>query len=192
VNIFNNSFLDSYTLNVYATTDSSNRPVQTLNVVNNIFYDTVKGSGANWLFSLYAGADANQYTNWFVDYNVYKSFNNSLPAGAGGGSYNGSPWTLTQCQTYMGWDYHSIIADPSFKNITASTPLQNLQLAAGSPALGAGTNLTSWLTRFGIPAVDLNGNARPASGSWDMGAYQFTSNKTPPAAPQLLPVKSNK
>lgn len=192
VNIFNNTFLDSYTLNVYATTDSSDRPVQSLKMVNNIFYDTVKGSGANWLFSLYVGTDASQYTNWFVDYNVYKSFNTSLPAGAGGGFYNGGPWTFTQCRTYMGWDTHSIIADPAFKNITASTPIQNLQVAAGSPALSAGTNLTSWLINSGIPAVDRNGNTRPASGTWDIGAYQLNGNKPPPAAPQLLPVKSNK
>jgi hypothetical protein len=45
------------------------------------------------------------------------------------------------------------------------------ELQAGSSAIGAGPNLTS----LGISGLDMdaNGVARPASGGWDMGAFQF-------------------
>jgi hypothetical protein len=44
-------------------------------------------------------------------------------------------------------------------------------LQAGSPAIGFGANLTS----LGIDSLnaDKNGVARPSSGSWDVGAYQY-------------------
>jgi hypothetical protein len=49
------------------------------------------------------------------------------------------------------------------------------KLQAGSPAIGKGTNLTS----LGITALnfDKSGSARPASGDWDIGAYQYTATE---------------
>lgn len=47
-------------------------------------------------------------------------------------------------------------------------PLANdYNLTAGSPLIGAGTNLSGYFTS------DANGNPRPSSGAWDIGAYQF-------------------
>lgn len=43
---------------------------------------------------------------------------------------------------------------------------------AGSPVLGAGTNLTSLCTGDLTPlCTEINGTARPSSGAWDAGAY---------------------
>src|SRR5207245_689057 len=44
-------------------------------------------------------------------------------------------------------------------------------LTSGSPAIGLGTNLTS----LGIATLnrDKTGYARPATGGWDVGAYEF-------------------
>ena len=56
-----------------------------------------------------------------------------------------------------------------------ATPIANLsgayKLQAGSPAIGAGVNLTS----LGITGLDTDaaGVARPATGAWDIGAYQY-------------------
>lgn len=50
---------------------------------------------------------------------------------------------------------------------------------SGSPTIGAGTNLTSFCTGLSItgnPCLsDIAGNARPGSGAWDIGAYQFAA-----------------
>jgi hypothetical protein len=59
-------------------------------------------------------------------------------------------------------DAHSVTADPKFTSPTAGdfTP------AAGSPAIGAATNL------FNDVPHDILGAARPSSGNYDIGAYQ--------------------
>ena len=60
-------------------------------------------------------------------------------------------------------------------NTLTSNPLVNSNgtLQAGSPAIGAGVNLTS----LGITGLnsDANGVARPTSGAWDIGAYQYAA-----------------
>jgi hypothetical protein len=57
-------------------------------------------------------------------------------------------------------DAHSITLDPKLTSATVLSP------AAGSPALGAGLNL------FADVPVDIMGAARPASGPFDIGAYE--------------------
>ncbi len=57
----------------------------------------------------------------------------------------------------------------------------------GSPTIKAGTNLSSLCTQNGgsLPNAlcsDITGAARPSTGNWDIGAYQFN----PPAAPTQL------
>lgn len=53
----------------------------------------------------------------------------------------------------------------------------NFKLQTGSAAIGAGVNLAS----LGIPLLDTDraGVARPQSGNWDVGAYQFSSSNGP-------------
>ena len=54
---------------------------------------------------------------------------------------------------------------------------------SGSPTIGKGTNLTSLCTSFGISGnpcnFDILGNPRPATGAWDIGAYQYGSSPGP-------------
>lgn len=55
-------------------------------------------------------------------------------------------------------------------------------LSAGSAAIGAGTNLTEAAKGILAPlATDKLGNARPASGPWDAGAYIGGATVAPPA-----------
>jgi hypothetical protein len=44
---------------------------------------------------------------------------------------------------------------------------------AGSMVIGAGTNLTS--VGINVVTADLSGKSRPATGAWDVGAYQYTT-----------------
>jgi len=53
----------------------------------------------------------------------------------------------------------------------------DLHLEANSPAIGVGENLAGQ-----VPAVDAGGNARPETGPWDIGAYQYTPTPPPTAS----------
>jgi hypothetical protein len=74
----------------------------------------------------------------------------------------------------------TISSPPNFVN--SSSAGFDAHLSAGSPAIGAGGNLSSTFN------TDLDGAARPDSGAWDLGAYRFgntgnsggNSDTTPP------------
>jgi hypothetical protein len=57
-------------------------------------------------------------------------------------------------------DTHSVTTDPKLTSAT------DFSLAAGSGAIGKGTNL------FADVPIDFKGNARPMTGAFDIGAYQ--------------------
>jgi hypothetical protein len=61
--------------------------------------------------------------------------------------------------------------------IYGSDPLltETYRLGASSPAIGEGENLSAYFT------TDADGNTRPASGAWDIGAFQYAAI-SPPAA----------
>jgi hypothetical protein len=73
---------------------------------------------------------------------------------------------------------HGLSADPLFSSTT------DLRLQSGSPAVGAGLNLS------GVFTTDADGSSRPTplSGNWDMGAYQIPPAQTRPNSPTTLRV----
>src|SRR5205085_5899587 len=66
----------------------------------------------------------------------------------------------------------TIYADPQLANETSSG--FDCHLGAGSPAIQAGVNLSSAFNS------DMAGNARAASGAWDLGAYVYGTVTPPP------------
>lgn len=81
-----------------------------------------------------------------------------------------SDWleTLAAWQAY-GFDSNSLTNDPLF--VSAATG--NYQLQSGSPAIGAGANLS------GVFNIDITGATRSAP--WDIGAYEYGSSPAPEA-----------
>lgn len=68
-------------------------------------------------------------------------------------------------------------------NSTPYTPPYDVHLVSTSPARGVGVNL-------GAPYnVDMDGNIAPASGPWDMGAYQYASSPPPPTSSGFWPIR---
>jgi hypothetical protein len=94
-------------------------------------------------------ADYNDTYN-VTDYGVING--TYYPAWSGGGSWQAA-----------GYDIHGVNGNPLLSGA--------YMLGSGSPAIGTGTNLTS----LGIAALnsDAAGVARPSSGAWDIGAFQF-------------------
>src|SRR5207248_10208249 len=58
-------------------------------------------------------------------------------------------------------------------------------LGAGSPAINAGLNLSSFFT------TDKDGAARAASGGWDLGAYRYGNTDTTPPTVSLSAPANN-
>lgn len=117
-----------------------------------------------------------------VDHNAY----------ANGQGYNAFNYTdkgidtssFATWQSQCGCDSHAVYNGSSL-NLNASTYVPN----SGSPVIGVGANLTSMCTGDLAPlCTDKAGVARPASGVWDAGAYQFNNA---PQAPTGLTATVN-
>jgi hypothetical protein len=93
----------------------------------------------------------------------------ALKAGSGGGLTVGST-----VPTPSGFEMHGSTNNPLF--VSAS----DLHLQPGSPAIGAGTNLSY------LFVTDKDGNPRSAGGNWDVGAYVGQTAPAPIAPPTNL------
>ncbi|HVN17762.1 MAG TPA: choice-of-anchor Q domain-containing protein [Dongiaceae bacterium] len=100
-----------------------------------------------------------------MDYNLYYD-----TGGATGALLNWQGKSLTGFSAYKtasGQEAHSQFADPLYANIT--TAPYNFDLASGSPAINAGTNLG--VNTVGV--LDYAGNPRVnANGQVNVGAYE--------------------
>ncbi len=129
-------------------------------------------AGSNTFFYLSNGSASGSVST--ADYNLYG------PQGAGGNNaWSVGPIqvnSLTSWQSATGMDAHSFYASANAVNGDGT-------LTSNSAANGRGANLTG----LGITALnsDRNGNARPSSGAWTIGAYSSgsTAASTPPAPP---------
>jgi hypothetical protein len=90
------------------------------------------------------------------------------PEGAAGSIWQ---WEKTRYKDFAayqagsGQDGHSVFADPLFDGL-GSPP--DLDVMAGSPAIGAGVNLGNSV----VGSVDFAGNPRVVDGKISIGAYQ--------------------
>lgn len=107
-----------------------------------------------------------------MDYNLY--YGNATIVRWGTASYT----TLAGLQSATGMETHGQSSNPLLNAFPTPT------LQSGSPAIGAGTNLTS----LGVSQLDsdLTGASRPSSGAWDLGAYEYEASAGKPAPPTNL------
>lgn len=159
---------------------------------NNIDYCSGVTSGCSQASGL-AGSNY-AYDDTRYGYNPVPSyFAASTYSGAGTSDYNNfytfTKWAsspsdaLAAWQTATGLDTHSSSAN---SNLNSTFPFA---LTSSSPGKAAGVNLSSLCTsnptRLAKLCYDRLGNARPASGAWDMGAtnYGGSSPPTPASVP---------
>lgn len=159
------------------------------NVLNNTFYGNSTSNGAceyiggngslttyiandenNASSDCYIIAQANLVSFTTADYNVY-----GLPNGSGSFVTGSSTYdTFAQWKTAVGGDAHSV---DSATNLNLSS---SYRPNSGSPVIGAGENLTDLCSgNLGSLCADLAGKARPSSGAWDAGAYQYSTGEAP-------------
>jgi hypothetical protein len=186
-NIYNNVFVDGSGNGYPAVGDIAFQGgMNGLLIANNTHY----GAGPGTAVAFYSGA--NGYNNVRVENNIVDGVDIYANAVTGtsytwdyndyyGGNQmfklNGTAYgSLSAWQKAIGGESHSITSNPTLN--------ANYQLQSGSPAILAGTNLTS----LGITALDSDaaGNARPSTGAWDMGCYEYSS-LAPPQNLQIRP-----
>jgi hypothetical protein len=146
-------------------------------ILNNIEYDfaTPSAGYGNYLFELTSLTNSTALTNWVVNYNDYRS---DKPTdffwNDGGGSltpdYDDG---LSAMNASNGWESAGITNNPLFVSLAGSwsnAVINNYTPLPNSPVVNAGTNLSA----LGLPGLnfDLNGNPRPPTNNWDIGAYQ--------------------
>jgi hypothetical protein len=78
-----------------------------------------------------------------------------------------------------GYELNGDWGNPLFGNVIGEFSGLNLRLGAGSAGIGLGANLSAYFT------MDKDGNARPASGAWDVGPYVYDAS--PPVADTTPP-----
>lgn len=120
---------------------------------------------------------------------------NNIITPAAGNSYliNGSRGYGSSCSAIQTLGYgktYCSVGDPLF--VSNPTPASggsgnygvnngNWRLQASSPAIGNGVNLSSYFT------ADLDGNARPSTGPWTIGAYIYGGTTlTPPQELRII------
>ncbi len=154
----------------------------TLIVENNIFYDfrtSIYGTDLVGTDPMTSGPNG-----WTFDYNDYSTV---LPALFQISGVN-SGLNLGGLQA-IGWESNGQSNDPQFVSLVNSGGTgswqNNYALTSGSPCISAGANLSS-LNLPGLNA-DIQGNPRPTSGPWDIGAYEYNTNSVPPPERFALP-----
>lgn len=145
--------------------------VSNLKVYNNVM--ALNGTSGIILWQALSGVDIKNniiYQNGHYGVGSYDAhgsgvvLDHNLAYGNGYGDYNfnggASDYTYSQGTAISG---QPLLVDIDLAGFDA-------HLSAGSPGLNAGLNLSSVFT------TDKDGTPRPASGSWDLGAYQSLPN----------------
>jgi hypothetical protein len=159
--IANNTFYQSSTYNVYW---SGRGAVRNLAVLNNIFGQVSMGGGG-W-YPVYVGAGTSFASGDRWDYNTYSGTSIGYPTIA----HTSSDYALAGLRALSpAREVNGKIGIPLFVNIT----IGDFHLAVlDTVAKNAGMNLSSV---YSFLQTDGDGKQRPATGAWDLGAYEVSS-----------------
>lgn len=160
----------------------------TTNLLPNVVTNNM-GQATNAIYVL-----TNYFATIWSDFNAIVGdggFNYSLQTQLAGGPYFSPPSfnSITPWQTYLtaaGFNelWSSTHADP---HSTTNTPTWSatpwIPASTDTVLVGQGTNLTAFATLYNIPELtkDFNGNQRPSSGNWTIGAFNAASGSFSPA-----------
>jgi hypothetical protein len=135
-------------------------------VLNNLFYDYAPdANNIHYAVDLVQTITAGYNRFWTpVHSEVWDYIANTTPT-----------YLLLSEWQALGYDTNSTWGDP----LLVSTNRTSMKLQAGSPCVGAGTNLNAYFT------TDRDGVVR--GGSWDIGAYQYAESLPQVATPGFSP-----
>ena len=139
-------------------------------VANNIFYNTALDDLANSYTTYNGGTTSN---------------GNSFSCGTGCFSYSlASP-------IYNFTGFTTFVASGTPSSAVAVAVDFHLTSAGKTLFQAKGTNLTSMCSTYPAICLDKDGNSRPASGAWTVGAYEATTSSPTISAPAALMLSEN-
>jgi uncharacterized protein YjdB len=148
-------------IDVYTNTDITPNGIATgTKIKNNIFYTK------HQIYNIYV-YDAGCLTGFESDYNIFY-----CEAGTPLFNYLGSIKTFAEWQA-LGYDKHSVVVNPNFKDFTNFVPLERLDY---------GTDLgTTWQKGLAIDAIWGSGDPATTNqnGTWQAGARIYSSDRVP-------------
>jgi len=171
-----------------------------IGVGNNAFYCLMiatpsSGTPANFENNVMSGCwmgTAYYNTSPIVGILDYNAYGDTTVGSVGYNAQIGTNYSLANWRTFTGRESHSLYN--ATLNVSSSA-----NPSSGSAVIGAGANLYSICNGqpnpgLGALCFDAAGIARPASGAWDIGAYQYSSGSsgsdtTPPALPKNLRIR---
>jgi hypothetical protein len=191
---FSNSFSDVNLAVVNNTAIGASTSIQTTGIFNAGGTTPTVENNVVSTAAVMGGTNEPCGTTYTWKFNVYGNFSSNQPF-VNGCSGSGVFLAFPNWQTFIGGDSHSTFLPTSTLNLNSLGVPQT-----GSPAIGAGTNLSSLCTANGgtLPNAlcsDILGHPRPGvgGGAWDAGAYSSgtASGNQPPPAPSGLTVTVN-
>jgi uncharacterized protein YjdB len=148
-------------IDVYTNTDiTPNGKATGTKIKNNIFYTK------HQIYNIYV-YDAACLTGFESDYNVFY-----CEAGTPLFNYLGTIKTFAEWQA-LGYDKHSVVVNPNFRNFTDFVPLERLDY---------GTDLgTTWQKGLAVDAIWGSGDPATTNqnGTWQAGARIYSSDRVP-------------
>ena len=173
LHIYNNTFYNNASnINFEWDGQDGKLGVKDVYIKNNISYS---GSGIGMIVGSF-----NFNNNINSDYNLW--YGTTSPIRWGGNDYS-----INQFRDNTTNEDHGLQANPLFISASAF----NFHLQSSSPAIDTGVNLHSQ----GV-SQDFDGNSRPQSGPFDIGAYEYQSGglvpSSTPSSPTKTPAPANK
>jgi hypothetical protein len=185
--IYNNFFWGDWgnnvTAHIFLEGNTASSPVNNTQIFNNYFRDCLTGdNGGNCTSTgpqgdgaILAGTQTVQDTGTQIYNNTFTTSNCGIFTNTKAISYQNN----VTCG-YGVYPTGSATFTVNANNVAPDSHVSTTtgQLSAGSKAIGAGANLTS----LGISQLDVDraGTARPATGTWDAGAYMYGISPSPP------------
>jgi hypothetical protein len=187
-----NLFLANNTIVGNRPADTGSVGTMVFNYANNVTFKNNAIAGLPPLI-----AQNSNYVSYAAnpDYNFWENCSVSLTCFAANGVSSGSfaTWQAGGNDKHGGANTSLTTFFVLNPNCTPGSVGQNCAPVSGSPLVQAGTNLYSVCNGqpnpgLGALCYDITGAARPTSGAWDVGAYNFGTNSAsaPPAPPTGL------
>ena len=149
----------------YPSSNTTHAIQSNSSVGTNLFYNNVMNCNkAGWPYSGYPSFIVGSYTGWYATNNAFIDCT-GYPSGdhnafSGGGTAPSQTGRI-------------VVSDLGFTSVATG----DYTLKSTSPLIAAGSNLRSPYN------YDFNGNLRPESGAWDIGAYQYSTSPGPSGPP---------
>ena len=167
ITLYNNTLVGgSYAVEIYTDGGTPQGGPAAFTFKNNIWKPGVPGSSTGWF---------EQETNGGTVMSSVTASNNIYFNGNTSGN---GPWQINNTQYHTASTWAAACGCDAIPTLVSDPLLSsNFTLQSGSPGRGMGANLTN----LGIAALnsDQHGVARPSSGAWDVGAFQFSTSAAP-------------